>query len=922
MRFRSLYLSALLVGAGLHPGAAATFTMDQLLDVTVPSSRGSANTTWFGWEAFNESNTRNVPIDDSTPDLGTTASGARFRTTNGEDHVISSGNLYFFTTGQSLAEEITVPTSGTVGTGFTTIILQAVTAPGFGSFPAPITLNAINGVTPTIVQGSNAAGLGQFWAVWTVPGNQAGYTITLTGPANQQHYSFDRVVVDTFWSASLPTVDSMAQFTPAITTASPLYAALGIATAIPLSASGGTAPFVWSLGGGTLPDGLSLSTEGVLSGTPGTVGMQSCVVQITDSQGRTATKSFDISVTTAPSVVTTSPLNAALTGVPLELTLQAEGGSAPYTWSVTSGTLPGGLTLNAQGALSGTPVEPGTFTFTAQAADSHGFTASKVFQIRMVELQISTASLPAAVKGIAYSHTLAGAGGTLPYAWTLSGGALPPGVQLGATGIITGVPTASGLYTATAQLSDGEGFTVSRNLDLTVHASYVKPVVNAPVFEVATVGVPVAYTVTALNYPKTFTITGLPAGVTARPAGLISGRPSVSGVFLVKIKAANPAGSSTVLTVPMVVRALPNGLVGTFTGIINRDATANGGLGSRLSLTTAVNGFYTAQVTTGALTRRATGWLSATAPQVGITVGTATLSLTLDKDSQLVSGTHGTATVSGWRSTWNATSNPATHRIGYYSAALALADTADIGSPAIPQGHGFATFSVASSGALTVAGKTADNQTITSAGFIGPNGEIAVYTPLYGSQGSVLGQWTLSEEAGGQFAGNSVSGALTWRRPVTAGYTYAAGFGPVNVAVAGKYLAPNAKGEVLGLPEAGTADVLFEQGGVDLSATEANVTGFTYTDENKVIVPAAGGVNNAARATLAVNKSTGAVSGTITLVEGSPALKRTVSFYGQTVRLADPEVKAVGWFLLPQIPGQGQTLKTSPVLSGSFLIKQ
>ena len=118
------------------------------------------------------------------------------------------------------------------------------------------------------------------------------------------------------------------------------------------------------------------------------------------------------------------------------------------------------------------------------------------------------------------------------------------------------------------------------------------------------------------------------------------------------------------------------------------------------------------------------------------------------------------------------------------------------------------------------------------------------------------------------------------------------------------------------------ADVLFEQGGVDLSATEADVTGFTYTDENKVIVPAAGGVNNAARATLAVNKSTGAVSGTITLVEGSPALKRTVSFYGQMVRLADPEVKAVGWFLLPQIPGQGQTLKTSPVLSGSFLIKQ
>jgi hypothetical protein len=679
---------------------------------------------------------------------------------------------------------------------------------------------------------------------------------------------------------------------------------------------------VWSLGSGTLPEGLALSPEGVLSGTPSTVGTQSCVLQITDSQGRTASKAFDISVTTAPSVVTASPLNAALTGVPLELTLQAEGGTAPYAWTVTAGSLPAGLALSVAGVLSGTPAAPGIFTFTAQAADSHGFIASKSFQIRMVELSISTSSLPAAVKGIAYSHTLAGAGGALPYAWTLSGGALPPGVQLGATGVITGVPTASGLFTATVQLVDGEGFIVTRNLDLTVHATYQKPIVNTPVFEVATVGVPVAYTVTGLNYPKTFTITGLPAGVTARATGLISGRPSVSGVFLVKIKAANPAGFSTAVTVPLVVKALPNGLVGTFTGIITRDTTANGGLGSRLSLTTAVNGFYTARVTTGALTRQVIGWLAASAPQVSITVGPATLSLTLDKDSQLVSGTHGPATVSGWRSTWNATTRPATHRIGYYSAALALADSGDIGSPVIPQGHGYATFSVASSGALTVAGKTADNQTVTSAGFIGPDGEIAVYTPLYGNQGSVLGQWALSEDAGGLFAGNSVSGALTWRKPGTSGHTHPAAFGPVNVAVAGKYLAPNAKGEVLGLPEAGTADVRFEQGGVDLSATEADVTGFTYTDENKVILPAAGGANNAARATLAINKSTGAVSGTITLVEGSPVLKRTVTFYGQTVRLADPAVKAVGWFLLPQIPGPGQTLKTSPVLSASFLIKQ
>jgi hypothetical protein len=165
-----------------------------------PIGRGGANTTFYGWETFNDPGFRNIPINDSTPDIGTHVAGANFQTTNGQDHVLNSGNLYFAS--GTLAEKVTAVTNGTVGSGFTTIILQAAGAGGFGGFPAAITL-AINGQAPTQwVQDVNSTTSGQFWAVWDLIGNAASYDISIAGVPGQAHYSFDRVTVDTFWSSS------------------------------------------------------------------------------------------------------------------------------------------------------------------------------------------------------------------------------------------------------------------------------------------------------------------------------------------------------------------------------------------------------------------------------------------------------------------------------------------------------------------------------------------------------------------------------------------------------------------------------------------------------------------------------------------------------------------------------------------------
>src|SRR6185295_19460891 len=98
-------------------------------------------------------------------------------------------------------------------------------------------------------------------------------------------------------------------------------------------------------------------------------------------------------------------------------TLTASGGTAPYTWSVTAGALPGGLQLSAGGSISGTPTATGSFNFTVQVADSAAVKATKQFSITIVAgLTITTApTLPSGVAGVSYSQSLAAVGGTTPY---------------------------------------------------------------------------------------------------------------------------------------------------------------------------------------------------------------------------------------------------------------------------------------------------------------------------------------------------------------------------------------------------------------------------------------------------------------------------------------------------------------------------
>ncbi len=188
-------LLALIPGAG----QAANYILSEQTALIAPTGRGGANTTYFGWDSFtgNPPTAPNftAPINDSTPDLGS-ATGASIVTNNTEDHISSSGN-YYSSVGTT-NETITAPTTGTSGSGFTTIIAQGIAL--FGGFGLGLNFSPVAGVVPSVSQGLNSAGNGQFVAVWEIPGNAASYNFTMSSPADNSHNSFDKIIVDTFWS--------------------------------------------------------------------------------------------------------------------------------------------------------------------------------------------------------------------------------------------------------------------------------------------------------------------------------------------------------------------------------------------------------------------------------------------------------------------------------------------------------------------------------------------------------------------------------------------------------------------------------------------------------------------------------------------------------------------------------------------------
>src|SRR5207249_12193653 len=172
-------------------------------------------------------------------------------------------------------------------------------------------------------------------------------------------------------------------------------------------AAGGTPSYTWSTIGGALPGGLGLnSATGVLSGPPNGSGTFTFIVQVQDANSVTASQQFTLTIASQLAINTAPNLPSGSTGTFYSQTISASGGVTPYSWSITLGALPAGMTLNASsGVISGTPTNAGTFNFTAQVTDRASVTANKQFTLQVTSgLVISTPStLPSGSIGTFYS---------------------------------------------------------------------------------------------------------------------------------------------------------------------------------------------------------------------------------------------------------------------------------------------------------------------------------------------------------------------------------------------------------------------------------------------------------------------------------------------------------------------------------------
>ena len=358
----------------------------------------------------------------------------------------------------------------------------------------------------------------------------------------------------------------------------------------PLTAVGGTSPYAWLVSAGSLPAGLTLSpSSGTISGTPTSVGNFSFTIQVTDNNSVTVSKAFTLSIVSALTITTQPTLHGGAVNVGYSQSIVVVGGNAPYVWSITSGSLPAGLTLApASGAITGTPTTAGNFTFTVQVVDAASVSVNKAFSIAVVAgLTITTAPvLPSDSVGVGYTVTLAAAGGSTPYTWTVSAGGLPGGLTLDAkSGSIFGTPTASGSFTFTVKVTDNASNTATKQFSIAVAAGLT--ITTAPVLPNGAIGASYSQSLDAVGgaAPYSWSITrgALPGGLTLSPStGMIAGTTTVSGTFSFTVQVTDTASATATKQFTLVISASLS--------ITNPPGLPNGSLGVPYSLTFLVAG--------------------------------------------------------------------------------------------------------------------------------------------------------------------------------------------------------------------------------------------------------------------------------------------------------------------------------------------
>lgn len=432
--------------------------------------------------------------------------------------------------------------------------------------PYSTSLIATGGVTPyrwSIASGSLPAGL-------TISPT----TGLISGTPTAQGTSNFTVQVEDSTNATATAAASITIVSPLSLTGGPQpEGTVGVAYSTSLVASGGLTPYSWSVVSGSLPAGITISSAtGVISGVPTAKVTANFTVQVKDSVGATASAAASITINSPLTMTNTLPNGTV--GVSYSASIGASGGTAPYSCSITAGTLPGGLSLSGC-AVSGTPTTAGSSTVTVKVTDSstpvQTVSANETIVIAPSALTL-TNTLPNGTVGVAYSATITASGGTTPYSCSITAGTLPAGLALtGCT--VSGTPTVAGSSPVTVKVTD------SGSPAQTVNANETIVIAPAPLnltstLPNGTVGIAYSANITANGgtAPYGCSVTGtLPAGLTLSGCTM-SGTPTTAGSSTVTVKvtdagspAQNVSANQTIVIVPAILsltNPLPGGTVG------------------------------------------------------------------------------------------------------------------------------------------------------------------------------------------------------------------------------------------------------------------------------------------------------------------------------------------------------------------------
>ncbi|HUB82157.1 MAG TPA: putative Ig domain-containing protein, partial [Bryobacteraceae bacterium] len=528
-----------------------------------------------------------------------------------------------------------------------------------------------------------------------------------------------------------------------------------------IAVAGGTSPITVTMTG--LPNnyGLTVSSTGVITGTPANNTGQpyTLTIKATDANGSTATITPSPVLPVNPALtLTPTTLSVAIPGVAYSKTLTPGGGSGSGYTVTASGLSGTGLSFNA-GVLSGTPLAAatGNHSLTFTVTDSISATANFNYTLTIAPpLSINTQGTPpAGTVNVAYvPFTVTATGGTPPYSWSSS--TLPPGLTIGsATGTITGTPTAiaGSPYTAMIKVTDANGTTATANYVISIGALPLQFITG--LLPPGVVGAPYPYTSIRVqggvgNY--SWKISGLPPGLTTDSNGDISGTPTTAtgSPFSVTVTVTDATATSLTATFPLVINsvltvATPTMLPG---GTLNAaytptTVTAAGGLSPYTWAATGLPAGLSINVATGVISGTPT---TATGSPYSVTV-TVT-----DSTGKTASATYTLAVASKLTITGPATLPAATLGGAYTSTTIMAAG----GTPAytwsatgLPTGLSIGATTGTISGTPTGGGASTANITVTVSDTTGATATMSYTMTVNPAPGSPTIN-SVSTAAGGQ----------------------------------------------------------------------------------------------------------------------------------------------------------------------------